>query len=94
MTRSNAAVQANQTRQAREDFCARYSKDTLRKLAFIRRVDEGRRIPDSMQAISLEAGSVAAVRANLTRGTYSPWVTSGKNNQVVVESRLNLLTVR
>lgn len=87
---SRAAVRANYTRRIRSQFIQQYSERTLRILAFLRRQAEGRRIPATLTGFN--PGSVAAVKANLTRGVYNQFVKIDSNGQW--SDSLNLLSVR
>jgi hypothetical protein len=71
-TRSNAAVKANQTRNVRRQFINTYGQTTFDALVRIAKQTHGRKVPSGLVQVSNT--SLAAYRANLTRGAYGDFV--------------------
>lgn len=67
-TRSNAAKKAWVTMRNRQAFIQKYGETTYRVLA-------GLRQGNGTAFVDVTPGSVAAYKANLTRGAYSDYVT-------------------
>ena len=67
---SKIARKAVKTRQARREFTEKYNAETL---SIVRLVARGLSSSQVAERLSVSAGRVAAVRANLSRGTYRPF---------------------
>lgn len=80
-TRRSAALKAVRTMKVRREFVEKFSEDTLHALANIAKNVE----PLS----SWQKRSLAAYKANLTRGTYSEFVSVG-NSGSITRDRLGL----
>jgi hypothetical protein len=79
-TRKNAARKAARTARNRRAFVAQFGDATLHAL---------RKIVNGRPALTnSEARTLAAYKANLTRGTYSPFVSVNKDG--TVRSVINL----
>lgn len=72
--RSKSARKAVVTNQTRKTFVERFSRETLEALA---RIVKGR-VATSTSAVRRQA----AFKANLTRGTYRPFVTVRKDGSI------------
>jgi hypothetical protein len=74
MNQSKIAKKAVRTRQARQAFRDNFGVNTYLIVEAV--LD---RIPSDIIAdtMGISKGSVAAVKANLNRGTYAPYVTKG-----------------
>jgi FixJ family two-component response regulator len=71
--RSQVARKAVRTRQARQAFVARFGQQTFQVVTL---VVHGATTADITELVNVSASSVAAIRANLTRNTYRPFVSS------------------
>jgi hypothetical protein len=67
MTQSQIAKKAVHTRQARDTFRKAYSPDTY---VIIEGLHAGLGVKDIAKITGHSIGSIAAIKANLTRGTY------------------------
>lgn len=65
------ARKAAATRRARVNFTDRFGPDTFDTVAMLMSGDTTHEVSNSL---GLEMRSVAAIAANLTRGTYDEWV--------------------
>lgn len=88
-TRSNAAVKANQTRSVRRQFINTYGQTTFDALVTIAKTSHGRKVPTKVGQVSNT--SLAAYRANLTRGAYSDYVVV--RNDGTWDDDMNLVNV-
>jgi FixJ family two-component response regulator len=71
LNRSVIARKAVRTRRARQAFVARFGQQTLQVVTLVL---NGAPTSDITELVNVSASSVAAIRANLTRNTYRPFV--------------------
>jgi hypothetical protein len=67
----------------REEFVEMYGKDTMRALETLKKIHLGKKVSVTAE----RRRSLAAYKANLTRGAYSPFVTAN-----FARDNLNLLS--
>tara|TARA_Y100000310_G_C20675221_1_gene812650 strand:+ start:938 stop:1171 length:234 start_codon:yes stop_codon:yes gene_type:complete len=71
--RSEAAYRAAATRRARKDFTEHYGQETAQ---IVQMISQGYETPEIAETVEVRPSTVAAYRANVTRGTYGTALTS------------------
>ena len=73
---NNAQTRANQTRTARRQFVQDFGENTV---DVVRAIVNGWDSTEIADDYGMPVGTVAAYRANLTRGAYAPYVQGSVN---------------
>lgn len=81
---------ATNVKQTREKFIEQFGRPTFNAVVTIAKTQAGRKVPKKVSGISPR--SLAAYRANLTRGAYKPFVTATKSGKI--SDRMDLVNVR
>lgn len=76
--------------QMRDQFVERFGQPALNAMVTIVKTQAGRKVPSRIGTIT--PSSLAAYRANLTRGTYKGFVTVNKSQKI--NDRMDLVSVR